>query len=283
VRLPQPVEEKQWAEAVTLCDQALAVAATHRIDSAQKGRIYLRKANALVKQDKYPEAIEAYKRSILEENTQAARDALRKTEAAKKAYDYQQYLDPVKSEEEKEAGNKLFQAADYPAAIGKYTEALRRNPDNYKVYANRAACYIKMMDWGKGLDDCNKCLGFDPTFVKAYVRKGRIEHFLKRYPQAIDTYKQGLQYEPTNEDLLDGLRQTHAAIAEANRSGEVDPQRREESMRDPEVQRIMRDPLMNQILQDLQDNPEKAQSHLKDPKVMQAIEKLAAAGIIRLG
>lgn len=33
----------------------------------------------------------------------------------------------------------------------------------------------------------------------------------------------------------------------------------------------------------MQDHPEKAQEHLKDAKVMQAIEKLAAAGIIRLG
>lgn len=67
--------------------------------------------------------------------------------------------------------------------MAKYTEALKRNPDNYKVYANRAACYIKLMDWGKGLDDCDKCLAADPKFVKAYIRKAKIQHFLKRYPQ----------------------------------------------------------------------------------------------------
>lgn len=70
-----------------------------------------------------------------------------------------------------------------------------------------------------------------------------------RSPQALDTYRDGLKLEPTNEDLLEGLRATQYAISAANASGEVDQQRREESMKDPEVQKIMRDPVMNQILQ----------------------------------
>jgi len=96
------VEEKAWDEAVDWCDKALAVAAVHKVDSAQKARIYLRKANALTKVNKWADAIAAYKWSILEENSGAARDALRKAESAKRAYETQAYLDPVKSEEEKE-------------------------------------------------------------------------------------------------------------------------------------------------------------------------------------
>ena len=65
-------------------------------------------------------------------------------------------------------------------AIGHYTEALKRNPQNYKVYSNRAACYAKLMDWERGLADCETCLKQDPTFVKAYIRKGKIHHFLKQ-------------------------------------------------------------------------------------------------------
>ena len=49
-----------------------------------------------------------------------------------------------------------------------------------KVYSNRAACYAKLMDWERGLADCESCLKKDPTFVKAWLRKGKIHHFLKQ-------------------------------------------------------------------------------------------------------
>ena len=49
-----------------------------------------------------------------------------------------------------------------------------------RVYSNRAACYAKLMDWERGLADCDACLKQDPTFVKAYIRQGKIYHFLKQ-------------------------------------------------------------------------------------------------------
>ena len=126
-----------------------------------------------------------------------------------------------------------------------------------------------------------QCLAADPKFVKAYIRRGKIQHFLKQYPQALATFKAGLELEPGNEDLLDGMRVTREAIATSNRTGEMDQQRIAESMKDPEVMAIMRDPVMNQVLQDLKDNPAAAQRALKDPSIMANLDKLVAAGIIR--
>jgi len=51
-------------------------------------------------------------------------------------------------------------------AIEEYSEALKRDPSNYKVYSNRAASYTKMMAWGLALEDCDKCISIDPAFAK---------------------------------------------------------------------------------------------------------------------
>jgi len=41
---------------------------------------------------------------------------------------------------------------------------------------------------------------------KAYLRKGRIQHFLKQYHKALSTYDQALDIEPGNAEVLDAKR-----------------------------------------------------------------------------
>jgi hypothetical protein len=49
----------------------------------------------------------------------------------------------------KNEGNEAFKAADYPKAIERYTDALKRGPpgqwdEAYKCFSNRAACFTKL-------------------------------------------------------------------------------------------------------------------------------------------
>ena len=161
-------------------------------------------------------------------------------------------------------------------AISHYTEALRRNPHNYKVYSNRAACYTKLMDWQRGLDDCAACLKQDPSFVKAYIRKGKIHHFLKQYHKALEAFDTGLQLEPGSSELREERLRTLQAV----NSGEADPERAKEALKDPEIQQILRDPTIAQVLQDLQNSPAAGQAAMKDKDVRAKIEKLIAAGVL---
>ena len=70
---------------------------------------------------------------------------------------------------------------------------------------------------------------------------------------------------------------------QANQSGEIDPERQRRAMADPEIQAILQDPTMTRVLQDLQSDPKSGQAALKDPKIRSNLEKLAQAGIIRIG
>jgi len=64
--------------------------------------------------------------------------------------------------------------------------------------------------------------------------------------------------------------------------GENDEERLRHAMADPEIQMIMRDPRIVQVLKEMQENPQAAQGALKDPFISQAINKLIAAGVVKM-
>jgi len=273
-------EQKDYDKTIEISFKAIEVGREHMGSYKDVAKAWTRIGNAKYAQKKWSEAIENYEKAQVEEYTDKNKEAIKKAQAQFKKENETAYLDVEKSEEEKAAGNALFAQGKWIDAIAHYTEALKRNPQNYKVLSNRAACYSKLMDWQRGLEDCDACIKADPNFVKAYIRKGKIQHFLKQYHKALETFERGLALEPSSSELIEAKRLTVQMINQGESDPEQQKARAQEAMKDPEIQSILRDPTINKVLQDLQENPSAGQAAMKDKDIRAKIEKLIAAGIL---
>ncbi len=83
---------------------------------------------------------------------------------------------------------------------------------------------------------------------------------MKQYHKCLETYDQGLKIEPENEELLEGIKRTIAAINA--RQNATDAQSEQEALnaaaQDPEIQEILSDPVVRKALQDIQADPKAA-------------------------
>jgi stress-induced-phosphoprotein 1 len=272
-------------ECIKYCDEALEVSKGQPINYTKLGKVLARKASAYAHIEDYDHAIEWYGKSLLEDANQKTKDELKKIEKLKKDKEAQKYIDPTKAEEHRVKGNEFFTAAKYPDAIKEYEEGLRRDPKSAKLYANRGTAYMKLMEYPSALRDFDKCLDLDPKYVKAYAKKGVAQRFLKEYHKSVATLEQGLKLEPENAECQDELRKTKEAImmGQYSETKEEAADRQRHAMADPEIQAIIKDPLIHTLLQDLQNNPRdpNVMKALKDPNIAAKLEKLIGAGVLK--
>ncbi|KAH7659512.1 stress-induced-phosphoprotein 1 [Dioscorea alata] len=283
------MEMGKYEDCIKDCDKAVERGRELRSDFKMIARALTRKGTAFVKLAKcskdYDIAIETFQKALTEHRNPDTLKKLNEAEREKKELEQLEYYDPNIADEEREKGNEFFKQQKYPEAVKHYTEALKRNPKDPRVYSNRAACYTKLGALPEGLKDAEKCIELDPTFAKGYTRKGAIQFFMKEYDKALETYQEGLKHDPNNQELVDGVRRCIEQINRTNR-GDLSPEelkeRQAKAMQDPEIQNILSDPIMRQVLVDFQENPKAAQDHLKNPQVMHKIQKLVSAGIVQM-
>uniref|UniRef100_A0A1J3IQJ2 Hsp70-Hsp90 organizing protein 3 n=1 Tax=Noccaea caerulescens TaxID=107243 RepID=A0A1J3IQJ2_NOCCA len=283
------LEMGKYEECIEDCDKAVERGRELRSDFKMIARALTRKGSALVKMAKcskdFEPAIETFQKALTEHRNPDTLKKLNDAEKARKELEQQEYFDPKIAEDEREKGNEFFKEQKYPEAVKHYSEAIKRNPKDVKAYSNRAACYTKLGALPEGLKDAEKCIVLDSSFTKGYSRKGAIQFFMKEYDQAMETYQEGLKHDPKNQELLDGVRRCVEQINKMNR-GDLTPEelkeRQAKAMQDPEVQNILSDPVMRQVLVDFQENPKAAQEHMKNPMVMNKIQKLVSVGIVQV-
>ncbi|KAI7135972.1 hypothetical protein KC352_g28960, partial [Hortaea werneckii] len=124
-----------------------------------------------------------------------------------------------------------------------------------------------------------------PDFIRAYLRKAQALHAMKEFNKCIDVCSEAMAHDKEGKNTREIEAQSQKALQaqyEA-REGETDEQAQERIQRDPDIMAILQDPVMQSILQQAKSDPKALQEHMKDAGVRSKIQKLMAAGVIRMG
>jgi len=294
-------EAKDYTECIKDCEEAIKTGKENHSDFKVIGRAYARIGNSYRRQVKAAEgveaktaildmAIEAYNKSLMEHRTDAVWTDLKKAQKEKKEAVEGAYVDPSKAAAEKETGNAFFKEGKWVDALRHYGEAIKRDPKNPETthiyYSNRGNCYIRLNEMNLAIEDFDKCIGLNPTYVKAYLNKAHIKFAQKEYQKVMPIYQAVIDMEEADdaskEKAKQGLQKTMQAVQSMQGEGASEEQLRR-AQADPEIQQILGDPMVQQVLRDFKDNPSYAQKALKDPVMAPKINKLVAAGVIRFG
>ncbi|GAB1310606.1 Hsp90 cochaperone [Madurella fahalii] len=281
-------EKGDYQSCIDTCTKAVEEGRALYADFKVIAKSYARIGTAYEKLGDLGQAIDFYNMSLREHRTPEVVNKVRtaernKIEAARKAY-----IDPVKAEEAREEGNKKFKESDWPGAVAAYTEMTKRAPDDPRGYSNRAAAFIKLLEFPSALDDCDMAIKKDPKFIRAYIRKAQAYFGMREYSKCVDACTDALNvdnehHNGANAKEIEQQQQKAFSAMYAARENETEEQTRERLMRDPEIMGIMQDPVMQAILQQAQSDPAALAEHMKNPNVRSKIQKLVAAGVIRVG
>ncbi|XP_039249953.2 RNA polymerase II-associated protein 3-like [Styela clava] len=100
--------------------------------------------------------------------------------------------------EMKQKGNEHFKNSGYEAAIECYTTGMQADPSNPVFPANRAMAYLKLKKYAETEADCTLALSLDPTYTKAYLRRGTARVALAKLSSARKDFMDALKLEPGN-------------------------------------------------------------------------------------
>ncbi|XP_071962789.1 stress-induced-phosphoprotein 1-like [Antedon mediterranea] len=268
-------EKKDFDACRTDCLKAVEVGRENKAPFKTIAKAFGRIGNTYLKEKNYTEALVYFKKSLTEHRSD---DILKKKQECEKILKDQErkaYISPELSLEAKNKGNDFYQKADFPSALKCYDEAIKRNPEDAKIYSNRAAAYNKLLEFNRAVKDANECIRLDPTFIKGYIHKGRNLMAMKQWAQAQSALQKALDIDSSNQETMNMLITCRQEINK-------DPEEvKKRAMADPEVQAIMSDPAMRMILEQMSQNPAAMRNHMSNPDIAKKLYVLQDAGIIQ--
>lgn len=174
----------------------------------------------------------------------------------------------------KEKGNVALQEGKFDEAITFYTQAIALDSSNHVLYSNRSAAYAKCGKYQLALEDAEKTVSLKPDWGKGYSRKGSVLAYLGRFDESIKAYEKGLQHDPNNEQLKNGLADVRAQKTSSLSNPFNSPDIFMKLANDPRTQKFLSDPDYLKLLQELRTNPQSLGTRLQDTRVLTTLSVL---------
>ncbi|KAI9022487.1 hypothetical protein DFJ74DRAFT_93060 [Hyaloraphidium curvatum] len=261
-------EMGKYQDAIKTCEDAIEAGREHRADYTLIAKLFGRMGNAYLKLDDLDNAIKFFNKSLTEHRTPDILTKLRDTEKLKTQRAKDAYRDPALAEAARERGNDFFKKGQWPDAVKEYTEAIKRNEDDPRSWSNRAACYIKLMSIPEAEKDVEEALKRDPEFVKAYIRKAQCQMARRDFVKAMETLEVARSKDKDGKNSVEIGQQAAKAqgmLYQSSMAAQSEGNKEEvlkNAMQDPEVQRILSDPVMRQILNQMETDPNSIQEYV---------------------
>lgn len=233
-------EKGDYEKAIEACTKAVEEGRAIYADFKMIAKSYARIGTAYEKQGNLDLAIENYKKSLTEHRTPDVNAKLRAAERTKTEQSRLAYIDPAKAEEAREEGNKKFKESDWPGAVAAYSEMIKRAPDDPRGYSNRAAAFVKLLEFPSAVEDCNTAIKKDATFIRAYIRKAQAFFGMREYSKCVDACTEAAKvdlehHKGANAREIEQQQQKAFNAMYSARENETEDQTRERLAKDPEV------------------------------------------------
>lgn len=240
-------EKGDYQSCVDTCTKAAEEGRELYADFKVIAKSYARVGSAYEKMGDYAQAIDFYNKSLREHRTPEVVNKVRAAERNKIETARKAYIDPAKAEEAREEGNKKFKESDWPGAVAAYSEMIKRSPDDPRGYSNRAAAFIKLLEFPSAVDDCNTAIKKDPKFIRAYIRKAQAYFGMREYSKCVDICGEAQavdkeHHNGANHREIEQQEQKAFTAMYSARENETEEQTRERLLHDPEVRKPPHEP-----------------------------------------
>uniref|UniRef100_A0A8D0GM32 Uncharacterized protein n=1 Tax=Sphenodon punctatus TaxID=8508 RepID=A0A8D0GM32_SPHPU len=92
-----------------------------------------------------------------------------------------------------DCGTSAAERGCYQEAVLLFTEAVKLNPREHRLFGNRSFCYERLQLHAKALSDAELALSLEPGWPKGLFRKGKALMGLKHYSEAAHAFRELLQ------------------------------------------------------------------------------------------